>query len=46
MVQHPNGAKPTQQHISQWIARAWEQVQLTTILNTWPSIGIHPFHNN
>jgi len=35
MVRQPDGAKPTQQHISQWILRAWAQVQLTTILNTW-----------
>jgi len=46
MVQHPDGAKPTCLHILHWIARAWDQVQLTTILNTWQSIGIHPFNNN
>jgi hypothetical protein len=45
MVQQPDGAKPTRQHISQWILRAW-QVQLTTILNTWQAIGIHSVHND
>jgi len=46
MVQQPDGTKPTRQHISQWISRAWAQVQLTTILNTWQAIGIRPVNNN
>ena len=46
MVQQPDGTKPTRQHISQWISRAWAQVQLTTILNRWQAIGIRPVNNN
>ena len=46
MVKNPEGTKPTQLGIAHWIRWSWDQVQHSTILNTWHSIGIHPFHNN
>jgi hypothetical protein len=46
MVNNPEGTKPTQLDITHWIRWSWDQVQHSTILNTWHSIGIHPFHNN
>jgi hypothetical protein len=27
-------------------SKSWDQVQQSTILNTWQSICIHPFNNN
>jgi hypothetical protein len=38
--------KPTQLDVAQWIQRSWDQVQYSTILNTWQSIAIHPYNNN
>jgi hypothetical protein len=46
MVNNPEGTKPTGLDINHWITRSWDQVQQSTILNTWQSIGIHPFLNN
>jgi hypothetical protein len=46
MVNNPEGAEPTWFDIAHWIRQSWDQVQHVTILNTWYSIGIHPFHNN
>ena len=46
MVNHLEGTKPTRLDIAHWIRRSWDQVQHSTILNTWRSIGIHPFHND
>jgi hypothetical protein len=46
MVKNPEGTKPTQLGIAHWIRWSWDQVQHSTILNTWHSIGIHPFHKN
>ncbi|MFN9656651.1 MAG: transposase [Dolichospermum sp.] len=46
MVNHPEGTKPTRLDIAHWIRRSWDQVQNSTILNTWRSIGINPFHND
>jgi hypothetical protein len=44
--QNLEGTKPTRLDIAHWIRWSWDQVQRSTILNTWRSIGIHPFHNN
>jgi len=45
IVTNPEGTKPTQLDIAHWIRRSWDQVQHSTILNIWHSIGIPPFHN-
>jgi hypothetical protein len=42
MLRNPEGTKPTQTDIALWIINSWEQIQPTTILNTWESIGIRP----
>ncbi len=44
MVAHGEGEKPTHLDIANWIQVAWDQVSVSTILNTWTSVGIHPFH--
>jgi len=41
MLRNPEGTKPTRADIALWIRNSWEQIQPTTILNTWESIGIH-----
>jgi hypothetical protein len=46
MVNKPEGAKPTWLDIAHRITRLWDQVQNSAILNTWHSIGIHPFNIN
>jgi hypothetical protein len=46
MVNNPEGTKPTQLDIAHGIVRSWDQVQYSTILSTWHSIGIQPFNNN
>jgi hypothetical protein len=43
MVNNSEGTKPTRLDIAHWIRQSWDQVQHSTILNTWHSIGIHPF---
>jgi hypothetical protein len=42
MLRNPEGTKPTRTDIALWIRNSWEQIQPTTILNTWESIGIRP----
>jgi hypothetical protein len=46
MANNPEGSKLTQLDIAQLITRSWNQLQHSTILNTWQSIGIHPFNKN
>jgi hypothetical protein len=41
MLCNPEGTKPTREDIVLWIRKSWEQIQPTTLLNTWESIGIH-----
>ena len=40
MLRNPEGTKPTRQDIALWIKKSWDQIQPSTILNTWESIGI------
>jgi hypothetical protein len=44
MVVRGEGEKPTCLDIPNLIQVAWDQVSVSTILNTWQSIGIQPFH--
>ncbi len=43
MVVHGKGEKSTQLDITNWVQVTWDQVSVSTILNTWASIGICPF---
>ena len=40
MLRNPEGTKPTRQDIALWIKKSWDQIQPSTSLNTWESIGI------
>ena len=43
LMNHQEGQKPSRVDIANWIVRSWNRVTVSSIVNTWDSLGIRPF---